>query len=150
LLQFCFIINSQEKSSSITIKLLLLLPSSIHKPRDSQSSHFQYCHYCFPVLSSPSMALPPIFISTPCKMQFSQMTLKYCIVISEICFCSVAVQSRAARTLISNWLMFKQGSKQSKKKRSSKNSFNAFNLNSFFVYIPFIISLSGLRSLHSY
>lgn len=60
------------------------------------------------------------------------MTLKYCIVICEICFCSVALKAAPLKLWL--WL-FQIGGK----KRSWKNSFNAFNLDSFFVYIPFII-----------
>lgn len=81
---------------------------------------FQFC-----LLSLWAASSPPIFICAGCKMQFSQMTLKYCIVISEICFCSVALQSSTALRIELVERCFRQ------QKRSWKNSFNAFNLDSF-------------------
>lgn len=89
------------------------------------------------LLSSPSMGFTAdIYLRYP-QMQFSQMTLKYCIVISEICFCSVALQSGSRWIELVGMLRATRAAK-----RSRKNSFNAFNLDSFFVYIPFFISLS--------
>ena len=120
-------------------KFSIQAPFVLHPPSSSQSQHFQYCViivFQFR-LDCLQWASPPIFICACCKMQFSQMTLKYCIVISEICFCSVAT-SKAPRTAFVNWTGC-DVSDEEKKKRRRKNSFNAFNLHSFFVYIPFII-----------
>lgn len=95
-----------------------------------------------------------IYLRAACKMQFSQMTLKYCIVISEICFCSVALQSAAPllnRTgfgCSSGWSRRKKKNEKKIRQKSWKNSFNAFNLYSFFVYIPFIII--SLLARHSH
>lgn len=91
------------------------------------------------------MALPRLrYLSAQAaELQFSQMTLKYCIVISEICFCSVALQSAAP---LLNRTGFGCSSGRSKKK-SWKNSFNAFNLYSFSFTFHLLLFPSSLAIL---